>query len=1446
MSEGSTPSIQTSNPSAPKNAGKNWTYRVQGVPSHFDKTRLKDTIKEALKLEDDMIVEIKSLAYDPSDKRRKIATLMFSEIPKELYGQSDKYELKIKMKDIEGSLRLDRHFEGWTSLHTPENQQNCIDLIAVSGLASNAFGSFKAKGDDSYMWLRDTLPEQFENMRILIYGYNSELLNSTSVQNFGDIIGRFQESIKGIRNHRLWLNKDQKKENSDFNPQRPLILLGHSLGGIIIKAALCRMSRMSQDNVQAEHDDHGFNLKSICGMLFFGVPNQGMSIKQWIPIVGGQPNGFFVYQMSPQSDILETYRDEFRKYFIFEDSIIHSFYETKLSPTAIEEGSKWVLKGPPELLVGSASAIHGRPSEEIRDFIHPINKTHSEMVKFNSEFDADYKAVLGPLQNIAAKADIIPLRFSTPQDRLRSFVSDQTAAQLFEMLSTAYENEYDPATMKDSLNDQPSFAWVFRNKDYKLWEGSQGRHDSDTNTTCRVLWLSGPSQCNIHKISSHIVNHNSIAHRRVLYFFRSATTNGQPTATRFIYALLYQMVRLLPTDEQTTVLKCFLNKIIEDIIENEKQLTPFLEGENASATIGKLFEEAANECRTSLNTILAERLQHSILFIIDGLHPSEHNFRETLHTFIQTLQRSTPEAKVLLTSYAGAKVSELSTCDSLHIKYDEERKECLSSLRFDNTRFHKISKEFNGTLEWVWAPTVYKRWSTTEASSILVIEGKPGSGKSTTAKYYSDHLRKQDPGTESATIAKYFYSARDGELHTSHDSMLRSILYDVLDQDESFFYSGVQAEYRMALREESTNTSHCWPNSRLEELLLLLRDHKSGKRLYIIIDAIDEANHHRRRDILKLLFRICSETKYCTIKVLITSRPLGELETLILHHKSITEVLTLQDHTKSDIYHFTRSFMGELQVDRSLEEETDYIVRNAQGVFIWVELVRRQLLRFQDNANPHHDVLEFLKSLPRELEDMYKFILKQLLESDKPVFERSKTIFQFVLCADRPLTLSELIHAACISYDRESTFNSSDTHLDNISEAKRFYITTCGGNILEYDDASKTVQFIHLTVREFFLKSGLSLISFGACTRIEDAHVDVLRTCLLYIKSWAKSMPTRLHGIFEGRDVIWLIWIAKLLWFLGIPRVPKSSWSLEDLENWAQYLDKTHERPLILYALKHLRHHWNCSHQSIDGSGISSNSIDGFDPAGPAACLLEKWAKSLNPDLLRLECGKATSNELINEVLQVAAERGLRTATEVLLTMEAEINAKNRNGQSALLLSSKNGHKQIVELLMTQPGVIASQSDRNGRTPLSWAAGNGHEQIVKLLINKPGVKTSQSDENDRTPLSWAAGNGHEAIVKSLLIRADSELTSEDVTGKTPLSWSEERGHETIAGLIRDAMIKIRKRNDRLHGWGPGLLDEYKLRQARNEFQQGGIKTYDGFLAQSGMMGMDQPGYFCRF
>ena len=262
-----------------------------------------------------------------------------------------------------------------------ENKRlRCSSCLAISGLGSHAFGSWKDRRS-SYMWLRDALPQYLPNARVLIYGYDSKLAGSYSFQNLSDVGSRLRASLRVAL--------------GPVSRDRPLIFIAHSLGGLVLKQAMVQMS--SGDAADSR------NFKATYGILFFGVPSQGMYISSLLAMVRGQPNLHFLSTLSKDGGFLQGLIEQFRAVFVFPDSRIYSFYETEMSPTAQEgDPGKWSMNGRPAVLVDRYSARSGR-SWEGEQFHMPISSKHSEMVKF-SEYSEDFGIVCDILRHFVQDA----------------------------------------------------------------------------------------------------------------------------------------------------------------------------------------------------------------------------------------------------------------------------------------------------------------------------------------------------------------------------------------------------------------------------------------------------------------------------------------------------------------------------------------------------------------------------------------------------------------------------------------------------------------------------------------------------------------------------------------------------------------------------------------------------------------------------------------------------------------------------------------------------------------------------------------------------------------------------------------------------------------------------------------------------------------------------------
>ena len=248
------------------------------------------------------------------------------------------------------------------------------------------------------MWLRDAIPHDLPGARVLTYGYDTQLAGSNSFQNLEDVARTFRASLRVALGSRP--------------PDRPLIFIAHSLGGLVLKQALIQMA--SEDSIDRRI------LQSTFGILFFGVPNQGMDISSLLAMVGSQPNLPFLTMLSRDSGILPGLVEKFRTVFDFKDSEIVSLYETCASRTAMKDtNGDWSMSGDYAVLVDRYSARSGRSWEESSSL--PISRNHSDMVKF-SEYD-DVGDIVGDLLIRFAKAAPAVI-----EERLKSLEESTTSS----------------------------------------------------------------------------------------------------------------------------------------------------------------------------------------------------------------------------------------------------------------------------------------------------------------------------------------------------------------------------------------------------------------------------------------------------------------------------------------------------------------------------------------------------------------------------------------------------------------------------------------------------------------------------------------------------------------------------------------------------------------------------------------------------------------------------------------------------------------------------------------------------------------------------------------------------------------------------------------------------------------------------------------------------------
>ena len=107
------------------------------------------------------------------------------------------------------------------------------------------------------------------------------------------------------------------------------------------------------------------------------------------------------------------------------------------------------------------------------------------------------------------------------------------------------------------------------------------------------------------------------------------------------------------------------------------------------------------------------------------------------------------------------------------------------------------------------------------------------------------------------------------------------------------------------------------------------------------------------------------------------------------------------------------------------------------------------------------------------------------------------------------------------------------------------------------------------------------------------------------------------------------------------------------------------------------------------------------------------------------------------------------------IVKRADIEAKDKYGNTALMRASFWGHKEVVKILL-ENGADIEAKDESGITVLMQASLQGHEEVVKILLKK-GADIEAKDKYGNTTLMLASGWDHEEVVKILLEEEKRQL-----------------------------------------------------------------------------------------
>ncbi|TDZ23557.1 Protein SERAC1 [Colletotrichum orbiculare MAFF 240422] len=261
---------------------------------------------------------------------------------------------KAERKDAEHSATASDHTTPGSDQHP--QQETGGDSTNSAASAPRPSGCF---------WPRDLLKKDFPTARILTYGYDS------SVSHFFE----GPANVSNIYDHARDLLQRLAEERVDCENRR-LIFIAHSLGGLVVKAAL-RDSQLASETKKDLRNVHA----STIAVLFFGTPhrgsewvNAGKMAQNFAKAFGFSTTSMNLDLLNKSSPTLERIRDEFTELLDSSNLEITSYQEKKGYARTSFGGLDDLIVDP------SSSAIDHKLERR-----YPINANHVDMCKFEFE-----------------------------------------------------------------------------------------------------------------------------------------------------------------------------------------------------------------------------------------------------------------------------------------------------------------------------------------------------------------------------------------------------------------------------------------------------------------------------------------------------------------------------------------------------------------------------------------------------------------------------------------------------------------------------------------------------------------------------------------------------------------------------------------------------------------------------------------------------------------------------------------------------------------------------------------------------------------------------------------------------------------------------------------------------------------------------------------------------
>lgn len=472
----------------------------------------------------------------------------------------------------------------------------------------------------------------------------------------------------------------------------------------------------------------------------------------------------------------------------------------------------------------------------------------------------------------------------------------------------------------------------------------------------------------------------------------------------------------------------------------------------------------------------------------------------------------------------------------------------LSSLRFKEMplRHIQIPETYADTFSWVLNNYPFQPWLEASNSNdgAFWINGKPGSGKSTMMKMISDSTRTLEmlqrwAGQRKLVVSSFFFWSSGYPMQRSQLGLLQSLLHQILCRFPDQIPVLCVRRWRAA--EVPREAFDPWTASEMIDVLRSITNTTSLEaRFCFFIDGLDEFGGECH----ELVQTLADIGRSEAVKMCVSSRPWNVFRKVF--DCSPDHQLVLQDHTAPDLDRYIRDKLEEnlqfralAKLDSSAHLYPQEIRQRAKGVFLWVMLVVRSLLRGLTEDDDMHMLRERLRNIPDELEAYFQHMMNTV---EKVYHRYMARALLLASAAETPLPISTYWYlevdrqnpefamlAKHEPYTRDSFSSMAKTMKTRISKYCRELLEVkCGpkmaGSSRDIDPIFfLQVDFLHRTVRDMLMSHEMRQYLHDRAGAGFRPEITLSRAFLLHAKTIPPSLLQHGHLQYAAGNMMYYV-----------------------------------------------------------------------------------------------------------------------------------------------------------------------------------------------------------------------------------------------------------------------------------------------------------------------------------